>query len=122
MPFGLRRRKRFERVASLELPPSQWERAWISLRHRDVLGRIALALLAAASLCSVIHGWNPPFRFHTGYTPGRPIVSTVKFTKDDPVATQAKQQQARAERGTSTRAIPSRWSNCAASCGRRWSS
>ncbi|MFZ1933610.1 MAG: HDIG domain-containing metalloprotein [Thermoguttaceae bacterium] len=97
MPFGLRRRKRFERVASLELPPGQWERAWINLRHRDVLGRIALALLAAASLCSVIHGWDPPFRFQTGYTPGRAIVSTVKFTKDDPVATQAKQQQARAQ-------------------------
>ena len=95
MPFGLRKRKRFERVASLELPPGQWERAWISLRRRDVLWRIALALLAAASLCSVIRGWNPPFAFRTGYVPRRDIVSTVAFTKDDPVGTQANQTQAR---------------------------
>ena len=49
MPFGLRKRKRFDRVASLELPPGQWERAWIGLSHRDVLGRIGLALLSAAA-------------------------------------------------------------------------
>ena len=61
MPFGWRKRKRFERVASLELPPGQWERAWIGLRRRDVLGRIALALLAAVIICSVIRGWDPPF-------------------------------------------------------------
>ena len=40
--LALRKRKRFERVASLELPPGQWERAWTSLSRRDVLGRIAL--------------------------------------------------------------------------------
>lgn len=97
MAFSLRRRKRFERAASLELPPGQWERAWISLRRRDVLGRVALALLAAASLCSVIHGWDPPFRYQIGYTPQRTIVSTVKFTRDDLRATDLKRQQARAQ-------------------------
>jgi cyclic-di-AMP phosphodiesterase PgpH len=95
MLFGFRKRKRFERVASLELPPGQWERAWISLRHRDVMWRVVLALLAATSLCSVIRGWNPPFTFRTGYVPRRDIVSTVAFTKNDPVATQAAQTQAR---------------------------
>jgi cyclic-di-AMP phosphodiesterase PgpH len=96
MPFGLRKSKRFERVAALELPPSQWERAWKSLRHRDVLARIALALLAATSLCSVIHGWNPPFAFRAGYMPRRDIVANVKFSKADPVTTEANRQQARA--------------------------
>ena len=71
MPFGLRKRKRFERMASLDLPPGQWERAWTSLRRRDVLGRIGLALLAAVHVCVVIHGWEPPFAYRTGYTPLR---------------------------------------------------
>jgi cyclic-di-AMP phosphodiesterase PgpH len=96
MAFGLRKSKRFERVAALELPPSQWERAWKSLSHRDVLARIAVALLAAAALCSVIHGWNPPFAFRTGHTPRRDIVATVTFSKADPATTQANKQQARA--------------------------
>ncbi len=78
MPFGLRKRKRFERIASLDLPPSQWERAWTGLRRRDVLGRIGLALLAAVSMCAVIHGWHPPFAYRTGYVPPRDIVAAVK--------------------------------------------
>ncbi len=97
MPFALRKRKRFERVASLELPPGQWERAWISLRRRDVLGRIALALLAAVSMCAVIHGWDPPFSYRTGYTPPRDIVASVEFTRADPVATEAARERARSQ-------------------------
>ncbi len=97
MLFGWRKRKRFERVASLELPPGQWERAWTSLRRRDVLGRIALALLAATTMCAVIHGWDPPLCYRTGYTPPRDIVAAVPFTKADPVATEAAQQRARGQ-------------------------
>jgi cyclic-di-AMP phosphodiesterase PgpH len=97
VPFGLRKRKRFDRLSSLDLPPGQWERAWIGLSRRDVLGRIALALLAAAVVCIAIHGWNPPFAYRTGYTPPRVIIATVAFTKPDPAATLAKQQQARRE-------------------------
>ena len=95
MPFSWRKRKRFERVASLELPPGQWERAWTSLRRRDVLGRIALALLAAVATCSVIHGWDPPFSYRTGYTPPRNIVAAVPFTEPAPAATAAAQERAR---------------------------
>jgi membrane-associated HD superfamily phosphohydrolase len=95
MAFGLHKRSRFERVSSLELPPGQWERAWVSLRRRDVLGRIGLALLTAASLCSVIRGWNPPFTYRLGHIPSRDIVANVPFSKLDPVATQAAQQEAR---------------------------
>ena len=95
MPFGSRKRKRIDRLASLELPPGQWERAWTGLRRRDVLGRIALALLAATTLCAVIGGWDPPFPYRTGYTPLRDIVASVAFTKADPVATQTARQQAR---------------------------
>ena len=85
----------FDRLASLELPPGQWERAWTSLSRRDVLGRMALALLAATTICVVIRGWEPPFPYRTAYTPLRDIVASVAFTKADPAATQAAQQRAR---------------------------
>lgn len=97
MQFGFRKRKRFERVSSLELPPGQWERAWINMRQRDVLGRIGLAMLAAITTCVVIHGWQPPFPYRTGYTPSRDIIAAVPFTKTDPVATAAAQQKARSQ-------------------------
>ena len=118
MLFGLRKRKRFERVASLELPPGQWERAWISLRHRDVLGRIALALLAAASLCSVIHGWNPPFAFSDR------LHAAARHRRHGDVHEGRSRRHAgrpttgsRDRRDTSTLAIPSRWCSCGRSCG-----
>jgi membrane-associated HD superfamily phosphohydrolase len=95
MSFLFRKRKRFDRVASFDLPPSQWERAWSDLRRRDVLGRIALAFFAAIAMCAVIHGWNPPFPYRLGYVPARDIVATVAFTKSDPVATEAAQERAR---------------------------
>ncbi len=100
MSFGSRKSKRSERVASLELPPGQWERAWNNLRRRDVLGRIALALLAAATICTVIRGWDPPnprFVFRAGHTPPRDIVAAVPFTKADRVATEANRGRARGQ-------------------------
>jgi len=97
MQLGWRKRKRLDRVASLDLPPGQWERAWTSLRRRDVLGRVGLALLAAVAMCAVIHGWNPPFAYRTGYAPLRDIVATVPFTKDDPGATEAEREKARSQ-------------------------
>ena len=97
MPFGMRKSKRSERVASLDLPPGQWERTWISLRRRDVLGRIGLALLAAAATCSVMHGWDPPFPYRSGFTPWRDIVAAVPFSRRDPGATEAAQQRARSQ-------------------------
>ena len=95
--FGLRKRKRFERVASLDLPPGQWERAWTSLRRRDVMGRIGLALLAAVAMCAVIHGWDPPFAYRKGFTPSRNIVAAVDFTKFDPDATREARELARSQ-------------------------
>jgi hypothetical protein len=93
----MRKSKRSERVASLDLPPGQWERTWISLRRRDVLGRIGLALLAAVATCSVMHAWDPPFPYRSGFTPPRDIVAAVPFSRRDPGATEAAQQRARSQ-------------------------
>ena len=54
------KRTRSERVAALDMAPGQWERAWVSLRRRDVLGRIGLALLAALTMAALIRAWEFP--------------------------------------------------------------
>jgi cyclic-di-AMP phosphodiesterase PgpH len=94
MATGGQKRSRWERVAALELPPGQWERAWSRLRHRDMLARIALAFLAAGVMAVVIRAWEPPFWYRTGYAPARSIVARAPFTLIDPVATE---QRARAQ-------------------------
>jgi len=89
------RRTRSERVAALGMPPGQWERAWTSLRRRDVLARIAVALAASIVLCVIIRGWEPPFSLRSGYVPSRDLVARVDFSQSDPLATAAARQQAR---------------------------
>ena len=91
------KRTRSERVASLALPPGQWERAWASLSRRDVLGRIALALAVAVTLVVVIRGWSPPFAYRIGYVPQRNIVARLPFSRIDPSATEAARRIARSQ-------------------------
>ena len=88
------KRTRSERVAALELSPGQWERAWENLQRRDVLLRVALALLAAVVIGIVIRAWNPPFVYRTGYTPPRDIVARVFFKKEDTEATKEARRRA----------------------------
>ncbi len=73
------KRTRSERVAALELPPGQWERAWAGLRRRDVLGRIGLALLAAVVIGFVVRAWDPPFAYRLGQVPTHGIVARTQF-------------------------------------------
>jgi len=97
MASGGKKRTRSERVASLALPPGQWERAWSNLRRRDVLGRIGLAFLAAVVMVVVIRGWDPPFAYRTGHVPQRDIVAGASFIQVDQVATEAARQRARGQ-------------------------
>ncbi len=97
MTTGNQKRTRSERVASLAMPPGQWERAWSNLSRRDMLVRIGLTLLAAVAMVIVIRGWNPPFSYRTGYVPQRDIVARVSFTQADQVATEAARQRARSQ-------------------------
>jgi cyclic-di-AMP phosphodiesterase PgpH len=97
MATGGQRRTRSERVAALELPPGQWERAWIGLRRRDVLGRVVLALLAAVATCAIIRAWDPPIRWRAGIAPVRYVAARVSFQQEDSPATEAKRQRARSE-------------------------
>ena len=95
MATGGQRRKRSDRVAALGIPPGQWERAWASLRRRDVLGRIGLAAVSAVLMALVIQGWDPPLAYRTGYTPPRDIVARVTFEEHDPEATRVARERAK---------------------------
>lgn len=97
MATGGQKRTRSERIAALDLPPGQWERAWVSLRRGDVLLRVGIGLLAAAALCAIARGWDPPFPFRTGHVPQRDIVSRVEFFRFDREATEAAKKQASAQ-------------------------
>jgi putative nucleotidyltransferase with HDIG domain len=77
------------------MPRGPWERAWISLRRRDVVARLLLALLAAAAICAIIRAWDKPLGYRIGIAPGRDVTARVAFRQEDVPATQAAQQQAR---------------------------
>lgn len=100
MATGGQRRTRSERVAALELPPGQWERAWIGLRRRDVIGRIALAFAAAVAVCTIIRAWDPPMPWRLGVAPPRYVTARVAFEVPDTSATDV----ARAEAGRDAKA------------------
>ena len=83
MANGGQRRTRSERVAALELPPGHWERAWLALCHRDVLSRMALALVAAVAVCAIIRAWDPPMHWRTGMVPTRYVTARVEFKQEN---------------------------------------
>jgi cyclic-di-AMP phosphodiesterase PgpH len=95
MATGGQKRSRSERVAALELPPGQWERAWINLRRRDVLGRAALALLTAVAICAVIRAWDPPLSWRQGMAPQRDITARVAFRREDKQGTERARENRR---------------------------
>jgi putative nucleotidyltransferase with HDIG domain len=97
MASGSQKRTRSERVAALELPPGQWERAWVRLRRRDVMGRMAMALLAAVAVCVIIRAWDPPLRFRMGFAPQRNITARVAFQQKNETETDLLRRQAASE-------------------------
>jgi hypothetical protein len=77
------------------MPRGPWERAWISLRRRDVLGRIFLALLATGAVCAILRAWDRPLGWRIGIAPGRDVTARVTFQREDAAGTQAARQEAR---------------------------
>ena len=97
MANGGQRRTRSERVAALELPPGHWERAWLGLCHRDVLSRMALALVAAVAVVAIIQAWDPPIHWRTGMVPTRYVTARVEFKQENKNETEQAQLKAREE-------------------------
>jgi hypothetical protein len=86
MAAGGPKKKRSERVAALELPPSAWRQLRGRLRRQDVLLRIGLCVAAAGVLCAVIRGWHPPFAYRLDRAPSRDLTARVPFEVPVPQA------------------------------------
>ena len=81
MSSGNHKRKRSERVASLELPPGGFLRTVGLLRRRMVLGRLALCFFAAFILWFITSGWEPPFAYREDDILQREVVARADFQR-----------------------------------------
>jgi putative nucleotidyltransferase with HDIG domain len=88
MSTGSKKKRRIDRVTSVELPPGVLGNLWGHLRRGHVLVRLALCTVAALVLWAVTRGWAPP---PPPYLPGdvvqRDIVARTEFKRADPEAT-----------------------------------
>jgi putative nucleotidyltransferase with HDIG domain len=95
MSTGSRKKRRIDRVTSLELPPGVWGNLSTKLRSAYVLVRLALCTLAALLLWLVTQGWAPPLPYHWGDVPSRDIVARTQFMREDAEATAKARELAR---------------------------
>ncbi len=95
MSTGSKKKRRIDRVTSLELPPGVWGNFWDRLRTGHVLVRLGLCALTAVLLWAITTGWEPPLPYHLGDAPPRDIVARTQFEREDLNATRKAQDQAR---------------------------
>lgn len=95
MSTGSRKKRRIDRVTTLELPPGIWGSLWSQLRRGHVLVRLGACALAALVLWGVTRGWDPPLAYHLGDMPRRDIVARTQFEKVDEEATREAREQER---------------------------
>ena len=96
MQNGPQRLTRSDRVAALDLPPSQWSRAWTALKSNHLWVRILCCALAAICMLGITHAWTPPFSYRTGYIPQYNLTPRVTFEVRDQVATDRQEELLRA--------------------------
>jgi len=95
MSTGSKKRKRSERVATLELPPGVWGHLRSHLRRGHVLVRLAVCALAAITLWFVTRGWAPPQPYRLGDIPERDVTARTQFEQIDEEATREARDRAR---------------------------
>lgn len=95
MSTGNKKKRRIDRVTSVELPPGVLGNLWGHLRRGHVLVRLALCALTALILWGVTRGWSPPLPYHRGDVPSRDIVARTQFEREDPEATRKARELAR---------------------------
>jgi hypothetical protein len=93
MANGNKRRGRFDRAVSLDLPPGMFARTCEYLRRGDVGLRIGLCLLTAVVICVATRSWAPAFAYRTGHTPQRDILANTKLPNE--TATEEARREAR---------------------------
>ena len=95
MSTGSKKKRRIDRVTSVELPPGVLGNLWGQLRRGHVLVRLALCAITAIMLWSITRGWAPPLPYHWGDVPRRDIVARTQFERVDPKATEKARDLAR---------------------------
>ena len=95
MSTGTKRKRRFDRASSLELPPGFWGNLWGHFRQGRVLVRLALCALAALVLLVVTRSWAPPLAYRKGDVPARDVVVRTQFERLDEEATRAARERAK---------------------------
>jgi putative nucleotidyltransferase with HDIG domain len=95
MSTGSKKKRRIDRVTSVELPPGVFGNIWGHLRRGHVLVRLALCAFTAMLLWALTRGWAPPMPYHRGDVPRRDIVARTLFERDDLDATRKARDEAR---------------------------
>ena len=95
MSTGSKKKRRIDRVTSLEMPPGVWGNLWGHLRRGHVLVRLALCAMTAFLLWVVTQGWAPPLPYHLGDVPSRDIMARTEFKRYDEDATEKARELAR---------------------------
>jgi putative nucleotidyltransferase with HDIG domain len=95
MSTGSKKKRRIDRVTSVELPPGVLGNLWGQLRRGHVLVRLALCAFTAVVLWAVTAGWAPPATYRLGDVLPRDIVARTEFKREDPIATERARQLAR---------------------------
>jgi putative nucleotidyltransferase with HDIG domain len=95
MSTGSKKKRRIERVATLELPPGVWGVLRSQLRRGHVLVRLSLCALTAILLWAITRGWSPPMPYHLGDVPARDVTVRTQFQQVDQQATAEAREEAR---------------------------
>jgi putative nucleotidyltransferase with HDIG domain len=95
MSTGNKKKRRIDRVTSVELPLGVLGNLWGQLRRGHVLVRLALCAITALLLWGITRGWSPALPYHRGDVPQRDIVARTQFEREDPEATDKARKAAR---------------------------
>jgi putative nucleotidyltransferase with HDIG domain len=95
MSTGSKKKRRIDRVTSVELPPGVLGNLVGQLRRGDVLVRLAICAITALLLWGVTRGWSPALPYHRGDVPRRDIVARTQFEREDPEETRKARELAR---------------------------
>jgi putative nucleotidyltransferase with HDIG domain len=95
MSTGSKKKRRIDRVTSVELPPGVLGSLWDQLRRGHVLVRLALCAVTGVLLWSITRGWTPPMPYHLGDVPTRDIVARTEFQREDVQKTDDARKEAR---------------------------